>query len=699
MSLSGEKGTEAKGTEAKEGAMAEQRREAGSKRRGLFANVILSITNESVDRPFTYAVPEELEPLLSPGTAVKVPFGKGNHLKTAYVLSLQREAPPGSFAIKEIAGCSEKEVSAEEKLMELAIWMKEHYGCMLHQALKTVLPVKQRVQRRKRTEEELLPEEAQGPSFPLTPEQRAVISRFQRDRTSGRRERYLLYGVTGSGKTEVYAEMIRETLREGQQAILMLPEISLTFQTVRRLRQLFGSRVAIIHSKLSAGERYEQFRRAATGEADIVVGPRSAVFAPFEELGLIIVDEEHDGAYKNDTVPRFETRDVAEKRAELASASLVLGSATPSATAWSRAKQGDYVLLEMRQRAVSGARPATVHVVDLREELRGGNRSVFSGLLQRLISDRLRKGEQSILFMNRRGYSHFVSCRSCGNAIRCPHCDVSLTLHKKERLICHYCGYTIPLPKRCPDCGSPFIAAFGTGTQKLEALTEAMFPKARVLRMDSDAAAGKHAGHDILKAFRDGEADILIGTQMVVKGHDFPNVTLVGIMAADTELYVSSYTSAERTFQLLTQAAGRAGRGTRPGDVVIQTYRPEHYAIRSAAAQDFRGFMEAEMAYREAGGYPPALHLLTVQLSSQNEMSLVRSAAFLETWLEQRAKQWGAAWIGPVDAGIYKVHDYFRKLFYIKHSSYDILLDIKNGADSAFHAEFPRGISALYDFS
>lgn len=671
-----------------------------------YADVILGITNESVDRPFTYAVPEALRALMVPGTAVKVPFGRGKQLKTAYVIALRETAPEGIQSFREIGAVAEKELSAERTLLSLAVWMHQHYGCMLNQALKTVLPVKRKVRIRGKAEaaevvtgnaaERAMPAEL---PFAPTEEQQQVLQRFRSSLSAGRAENYLLFGITGSGKTEVYAEMIREVLREGKAVILLLPEISLTFQTVRRLRKIFGSRIALLHSRLSAGERYEQFRRAASGEADIMVGPRSAVFAPFERLGLIIVDEEHDSAYKNDTVPRYETRDVAEKRAQLSGASVVFGSATPSAAAWKKAQRGAYTLLTLSRRAVPGARPAAVHVVDLRQELREGNRSVFSRRLQEMIADRLAKKEQTILFMNRRGYSNFVSCRSCGNAIRCPHCDVTLTLHDGSRLLCHYCGYAQSLPEHCPDCGSPYIAGFGTGTQKLEAMTGKMFPAARVLRMDADAASGKNAGKNILAAFSAGEADILIGTQMVVKGHDFPRVTLVGIMAADTELYVSSYASAERTFQLLTQAAGRAGRGSRAGAVVIQTYRPDHYAVRAAAAQDYPRFIQEELAYRQTGGYPPALHILTVQLASKNELLLNRAAECLAAQYSAEARQEGAALIGPANASVYKVHDYFRKLIYLKHSSYDILLRIKNRTEPSFRAAFPAGISVLYDFS
>ena len=733
-----------------------------------YADVVIDITNENVDRPFTYAVPESLRDSARPGMPVLVPFGNGGRTKTGYIIALKEETELDPARVKEILGPAGGAVTAETTLIELAVWMHEHYGCMLNQALRTVMPVRNRVAVRKsRLIRSCLPEqelrefaaemrrkhraamarlaealaesggslsyeeagrrlsvgittlrslEKQGvitvaegagetaplparPGIVLTEEQAAAAEIFRADLAAGKQGKYLLFGITGSGKTEVYAEMIREVLSRGRQVILLIPEISLTFQTVERMRGFFGDRVVILHSRLSDGERFEQFRRAADGSADIMIGPRSALFAPFSDLGLIIIDEEHDGAYRSDTVPCYEARDVAEKRAEICGASLVLGSATPSTASFRKAARGEFRLLTLTRRAVQGAVPAEVHVADLREELKSGNRSVFSRILQEKIRDRLARKEQVILFMNRRGYSSFVSCRSCGNAIRCPHCDVTLKLHTGGRLMCHYCGHTEAMPDKCPVCGSPYIAGFGTGTQKLEELTRKMFPEAKVVRMDADAAAGKNAARDILAEFAAGKADILIGTQMVVKGHDFPNVTLVGIMAADTELYVSRYDSAERTFQLLTQAAGRAGRGKRPGDVVIQTYRPEHYAVQCAAAQDYREFFRNEIAYRETGSYPPVMHLLAIQLSSMDEELLTRAAAGYADLLDREGEKYGTMQIGPVNAPVYKVHDYFRKWIYIKHLSYDILVTVKNGTETAFREAFPRGVSALYDFS
>lgn len=512
----------------------------------------------------------------------------------------------------------------------------------------------------------------------LNDEQKAAVETVCRDYDSGMRGTYLLYGITGSGKTEVYMELISHVLSLGKQVIVLIPEISLTYQTVMRFYKRFGGRISIINSRLSAGERYDQLERAKSGEVDIMIGPRSALFTPFENLGLIIIDEEHEGAYKSETSPRYHAREVAAMRAQMNGASLILGSATPSLESYYRTKAGEYRLLELTKRAKKESSLASVHVVDLRDELAEGNRSMFSRKLRGLMEERLQRGEQIILFMNRRGYANFVSCRSCGNAIRCPHCDVSLTYHKNGRLKCHYCGYEIPLPKKCPDCGSPFIAPFGTGTQKLEEMTSKEFPQARILRMDADTTAKKGAHEEILQAFAEGDADILIGTQMIVKGHDFPRVTLVGIMAADLSLYAPDYQSSERTFDLLVQASGRAGRAGLSGDVVIQTYAPDHFAIQTAAEQDYPKFYEHELLYRKMMAYPPAMGLLTIQLSSENEGALARTMEALFTALQKEFCLEGLVFIGPVNASLYKLNDIYRKILYIKHESYDILLKVGN---------------------
>ena len=531
----------------------------------------------------------------------------------------------------------------------------------------------------------------------LNPEQRRAADTVIEDMENGKSDTYLLYGITGSGKTEVYMELIEHVICQGKQAIVLIPEISLTYQTVMRFYRRFGNRVSIINSRLSAGERFDQLERAANGEIDIMIGPRSALFTPFANLGLIIIDEEHEGAYKSENVPRYHAREVAEMRAQINHASLVLGSATPSMESYYRAQNGHYRLLTLQNRAKSNSKLANVHVVDLREELAEGNRSVFSRKLRELMEKRLAKGEQIMLFMNRRGYANFVSCRSCGEAFRCPHCDVSLTYHRDGRMKCHYCGYEVWMPRNCPACGSPYIAPFGTGTQKLEDMTRKTFPEAKVLRMDADTTAKKGSHEEILQAFAEGDADILIGTQMIVKGHDFPKVTLVGIMAADLSLYVPDFRSGERTFELITQASGRAGRGELAGDVVIQSYTPDHYAITSAADQDYEMFYRQEMVYRKMMAYPPAIGLFCVMLSSKDEAALNRGIQYLYKEIRKEYCFDGLVFIGPVDASPYKVNDIYRKNLYIKHESYDILLKVRKSVQTLEGLELYKNISFQYD--
>lgn len=531
--------------------------------------------------------------------------------------------------------------------------------------------------------------------------QKAIVDGFCADYQAGIRKTYLIHGITGSGKTEVYMELIADVIRMGKQVIVLIPEIALTYQTVMRFYGRFGSRVSIINSRLSAGERYDQFERAKKGDIDIMIGPRSALFTPFSDLGLIIIDEEHEGAYKSETVPRYHARDVAVKRAFMQEASVVLGSATPSLEAYTKAMRGEYGFFKLEARAKAESQLARVEIVDLREELKAGNKSIFSKALQDRMKDCLDKKEQIMLFMNRRGYANFVSCRSCGEAVKCPHCDVTLTLHNNSRLVCHYCGYTIPLPKKCPSCGSPYIASFGVGTQKIETMTKKMFPQARVLRMDLDTTSKKGGHEEILSAFAAGEADILIGTQMIVKGHDFPNVTLVGVLAADLSLYTPDYRAAERTFELLVQAAGRAGRDLKQGDVVIQTYSPDHYSIVAAAKQDYEAFYKQEMAYRKIMHYPPSGVLFTIQFASGSEEALARATERMAGQVVSPAKELDVQVIGPVDAPVYKINDIYRKILYMKQENYDILIKIRNHMDQ-FMAENPelfRGVLVQYDFS
>ena len=442
----------------------------------------------------------------------------------------------------------------------------------------------------------------------LNDQQRRIVDTVTGDYRQGIRKTYLIHGVTGSGKTEVYMGIIEKVIAEHKQVIVLIPEIALTFQTVSRFYRRFGERVSVMHSRLSQGEKFDQFERAKAGEIDIMIGPRSALFTPFEHLGLIVIDEEHETSYQSEMPPKYHAREVAVHRASMVGASVILGSATPSLESYYRAQKGRYTLFTLTKRA-GGASLPKVWVTDLREELERKNRSIFGGKLMELMQDRLAKKEQIILFLNRRGYAGSVSCRKCGEVIKCPHCSVSMTAHMRygrlEHLVCHYCGYQATMPALCPKCRSRYIGTFGIGTQKVEQLVRERFPQARVLRMDADTTTGKEGHEKILRDFAAGSADILIGTQMIVKGHDFPNVTLVGILAADLSLNVGDFRAAERTYQLLAQAAGRAGRGEKPGDVVLQTYQPEHYSIVSAAKQDYLGFYEQELIQRQILHYPP----------------------------------------------------------------------------------------------
>lgn len=541
----------------------------------------------------------------------------------------------------------------------------------------------------------------------LSSEQQAVVEAVLADYGQGKTGTYLVHGITGSGKTEVYMELIAGIIALGRQAIMLIPEIALTYQTVSRFTARFGARVSVLHSRLSAGERYDQCERAARGEIDVMIGPRSALFTPFERLGLIIMDEEHENSYKSESMPKYHAREAAEKLASLCGASLVLGSATPSLEAYYASEQGRIRRFTLTKRLTGGRLPQ-VYVEDLRKELRQGNRSVFSARLQNLLEQRLQAGEQSILFLNRRGYAGFVSCRACGHVMKCPHCDVSLSEHGGGRLSCHYCGYEQPAVSRCPICGSGYIMGFRAGTEQIEATLHRLWPQARVLRMDADTTRKKGSFEEILAAFAQGKADILVGTQMIVKGHDFPNVTLVGILAADLSLHAGDYRAGERTFQLLTQAAGRAGRGKRPGEVVIQTYQPEHHSIVYAARQDYEGFYEEEMAYRSLLGYPPAGHMLAALVLSAEE----ERGAALARWLVKKAGRLaleiqgpqvqkalpGIQIIGPSQAAIAKIGDQYRMIFYIKSNDGNVLIRIRDALERRLGEIHCRTETVQFDF-
>ena len=639
----------------------------------MYAEIIVDIASEQVDRVFTYRVPEGMA--LQPGMRVQAPFGR--QIKEGFVIRLKDTADYDESKIKPILSVLEDYPALLPPLMELAEEIRSKAHCPLCEALRLMLPAEMRGGRVKVKTEEyvrlLIPkdrideaisaqknarrrkllitllsdgeahpmEEIRGmirdvreplkylvekemaqvfekealrtpfygredalPDPDLTPEQEEALSELvpALDQPS---KPFLLHGVTGSGKTEVFIRLVREALRRGKGTIILVPEIVLTPQMIQWFRGRFGNAMAVLHSRLSPGERFDEWRRIRLGLARIVIGARSAVFAPVENLGAVIVDEEHEQTYQSDRFPQYDAREIAISRARREGAAAVLSSATPSVYSYAMARRGDYILLEMPHRVLNRPLP-TVHVVDMRQELRMGNHSMFSTLLKQRLDDCIARGRQAMLFINRRGYASSVVCRKCGETIRCQRCDVSMTYHSVDRTLrCHYCGAVTPLPSACPACQSPYIKPMGAGTQKVEEELKRLYPGVGIIRMDMDTTSGKNAHFELVNRFRAGQAQILLGTQMIAKGLDFPQVTLVGAVMADMTLNFPDYRAPERTFQLLVQVAGRAGRGEMPGEVVIQTYQPEHYAIAGAATQDYRAFFNREFERRKADLYPP----------------------------------------------------------------------------------------------
>ncbi len=731
---------------------------------GTYANVIIDISHEKVDRPFQYRIPDSLKEKLAVGMCVQIPFGTGNRKRKGYVIEITGKNEYPEEKIKEIDGIITDNLPAEADAIRLAAWMRQTYGSTMIAALKTVLPVKRAVKAvekkklrrslsaeeltsllgecmrkhqnaKARVLQELLTEEElpyelvtgklhvsaatlnslvnqgaitiesessyrnpvslnvtaqSGPE--LSEEQCYIKEQILSDYDKNIRNTYLIHGITGSGKTLVYLALIEEMIKRGKQCIVLIPEIALTYQTLLRFYKRFGERVSVMNSSLSQGERFDQCERARKGEIDVMIGPRSALFVPFPSLGMIVVDEEHEGSYISENAPRYHARETAEYLASLKKASLVLGSATPSLEAYYKAKKGEYRLFTMKNRK-NGGELANVRIVDLRQELRKGNRSIFSSDLQELIRDRLGKKQQIMLFLNRRGYAGFVSCRSCGYVMKCPHCDVSLSQHIGGKMVCHYCGYETVQPKRCPNCSSNYILGFKAGTQQIERQLYELFPGIRVLRMDGDTTKQKGSFEKILSAFAEGEADVLLGTQMIVKGHDFPNVTLVGVLAADLSLNDSDYRAGEKTFQLLTQAEGRAGRGTLPGEAVVQTYRPEHYSIQQAAKQDYEAFYEEEILYRELLEYPPAGHMLTILVVSKDEKRCKGLAVRL-------AKEAGAYVhvIGPTPAAVSKVKDYYRYMIYLKSLKEEPIRQAKERLEALLNGFELKTENVIFDY-
>lgn len=726
-----------------------------------YANVIVDISHEKLDRLFQYRLPENLRQTAKVGDEVIVPFGMGDTKRKAYIMELTDESQWEESRIKEVVSINEKAVSAEARTLQLAYWMKSSYGSTMIAAMKTVLPVNKKIRERQyrrlqcMVDDEILIELAAkchpcrqtarrnllreflsvrelpyqlvtgkmnvAPSTIRSLEKQGVLQvittreyrnpllrsdrKVEKPLLSGEQQQAvdgilksmqeaepgvsLLHGITGSGKTEVYMELIEKNISMGKQAIVLIPEIALTFQTLMRFYARFGDRVSVIHSRLSDGERYDQYERARTGKLDVMIGPRSALFAPFMRLGLIVIDEEHENSYKSEKMPKYHAREVAEYIAKRDHAALVLGSATPSLESYYRAVKGEYSLYELKRRPQGAVLPQ-VYIADMRKELKEGNKSLFSRKLKELMMERILRGEQIMLFINRRGYAGFVSCRECGYVVKCPHCDVSLSHHhadgmyqkRGQKLICHYCGYQTDMLTECPECGSPYIAGFRAGTQRIEEELKKWYPSVRTLRMDADTTRKKEDYEKILSSFAAHEADVLIGTQMIVKGHDFPNTTLVGAVAADLSLSVGDYRAAERTFQLLTQAAGRAGRGEKKGEVVIQTYQPDNYGIVDAAKQDYLGFYREEILYRRLAGYPPVRHMLAVQIFAKEEaegMKLAEKiAGMISELLSESLEKEQTQIIGPAPAAVSRINDIHRTVLYIKHESKRFLIVCKD---------------------
>lgn len=740
-----------------------------------FANIIVDISHEKLDRPFQYIIPERLYDEVKVGCQVEVPFGKGGRIITGYVIEITTQPEIEVQRIKEVIGVKKGSLAVESQLISLAWFIRQQYGSTMNRALKTVIPIKKSVKhlekkyiqlnipkdeardlyeqyRQKKNqlsravlinelcesgtlEKSLVVSKLQVSEaviknlekagiikiladtlyrnpvsdygdvdyqITLNEEQQRVADNINESINNGEGKTHLIFGVTGSGKTEVYMEIIDNVIKNGKEVIVLIPEIALTYQTIKRFYKRFGSQVSIINSKLSAGEKYDQFERAKNGELKIMIGPRSALFTPFRNLGLIVIDEEHDGAYKSDQIPKYHARETAIERGKIMGATVVLGSATPAVSTYYKALNGEYVLHKLSNRAKGSILPK-VHLVDLREELKNGNKGIFSVKLYELIKDRLDKKEQTILFINRRGYSSFVSCRSCGKSVKCPHCDVSLTLHKNrggnDRLVCHYCGYNIDMPESCPLCSSKYIGRFGLGTEQVEERVKDLFPEAKTLRMDMDTTKGKGEHENILSSFANGEADILIGTQMIVKGHDFPNVTLVGIIAADLSLYSSDYMASERTFDLLTQAAGRAGRGKKEGEVVIQTYSPDEPCIVSALRQDYQEFYENEIGFRQIMGYPPMCSIMVILVSDKDEALAERVVTDIANRVEKSNIE-GLRMLGPAKAAISKINDIYRNVIYIKHVDSNVIIKVKNATEKYINmVEAYKDVSVQFDFN
>lgn len=628
-----------------------------------YVNVVIDNKSRYTDTFYTYSAGDEVKK----GDVVYVPFNRGNNLKTAYVFETDVTPDCELSRIKAVESV-DPVISLTDEIMDTCVWMKQRYGITYLDAVKCFLqPGKPAKSGREKEPYKDETGEVQAIEA-LTSEQEQAVSRIGSSIKTHKQENFLLHGVTGSGKTEVYMQVIQKTLDEGRTAIMLVPEIALTKQIIDRFIGRYGKdAIAVLHSKLTKRERFDEWQRIREGKVKIVIGARLGVFAPLENIGLIILDEEHEATYKSDKTPKYETVDIAVKRLMTYNGVLVLGSATPSVVSYRRAQEGIYSLIELKERYNQGPLPK-VELVDMKEELKCGNQTVFSNRLYEEMKKTLDEGQQIILFLNRRGYSTFISCKECGEVMKCPECGISLTYHKQENAaICHYCGKHFSLDSKCPECGSEFMKYSGAGTEKVEEFTQKMFPDRKVERLDLDTAKSNREINRIVGSFSKGKTDILVGTQLVAKGLDFKNVGLVGVISADVSLNIPDYRSTERTFQLVTQVAGRAGRGDREGRVIVQTFTPDNFALKSAAKHDYMSFYNTEIQLREYMSYPPFTDLIMVEFTSSDEKLAMSVAADCRKYLHLCNLEDGHETIfEPKESYNFKGKDSFRYYILIK---------------------------------
>jgi primosomal protein N' (replication factor Y) len=640
-----------------------------------FADIVI---NRPIEGPFTYSIPESLEVDIKVGSIVEVSFG--NKIVTGYVVGLFDECDIKN--IKPINSVIDKTLRIDPQMLELTKWISEYYYSSWGEAISAAIPSvlkkaasKKRQRKERHDKEEMDFEFIDGSDKHLspTPEQQQALDSIIKSMDEKAHRVFLLHGVTGSGKTEVYLQSIAHALKLGLSSIVLVPEISLTPQTVARFKARFGEKIAILHSRLLGSKRVSEWHRISSGEAQIVIGPRSAIFAPLKNLGLVVVDEEHETSYKQEDVPRYNAREVAIKRAGLSNAIVILGSATPSLESFYAAKKGIFTLIELPERIESRLLP-TVDIVDMREEMTRAKRvPIFSQKLREWIDKDTAEKKQVILFLNRRGFSTFINCRKCGYVIKCKRCSVSLTYHfDKKKLVCHHCNFNMEPPEICPECNSSYLKYWGLGTEKVESEAHRLFPAANIARMDTDATHKRGAHDRVLSKFKDGDIDILIGTQMIAKGLDFPKVTLVGVISADTALNLPDFRSAERTFNLLTQVAGRAGRSDLGGRVIIQSYAPQHYSIQAAKNHDYNTFYDKEISLRKELYLPPFCHIVSLTLRGRKEENVFKASDGLKAGIEKADKAKNINILGPAPSPISKMKGMYR---------WNIFLRAKNAGD------------------